>query len=504
MAITGHLHRLLSKDPLWTREWRASSRLPRTPWALAATSLAMTGLLFAVGAGQSSMSFAADIGQALFHAYVGTSILFVTLVGPAIAASSVALEREGRTWEALVMAGLSPSRLDRGKFLGAYSHLCLYVFALIPAAGLPLLYGGVSHREVLLGVTMVFVAGALAVRFGLLLSAAVASSRTALLTTVLASSLLALGVASLGFGVGRWLVREVFQFFGNSDDIVPVFWPLAMTRAAVNLDYVRYLVVAPLAGVGLAWVVMRELTLWFLTPAVPGARARLRLTFAAATPVIGVVLGLMPRRQPSEVFALLGAMAAYAFGALLVLGGRGGPGSRFVRTPGAILKSSLLVVGVASLGLVLIPIVANVVSGIASLRPLADGESCTTDHSYSVRAMLFYAPSFLLFLSGAYALLEVRLPSVSAPRVALLGIAFAAAVGPVVLSMLLRLANDGERVDAPAAFSPFAVLGPLYIGWELVRTAAFTWALLGVVLLGVAAALARPSAAASRQVRTPI
>jgi len=73
----------------------------------------------------------------------------VTVVGPAIAANSIASEREGRTWEAVLLTGLSPKDITRGKFLAAFTTICLYVVVLAPVGALSFLFGGVTATEVI-------------------------------------------------------------------------------------------------------------------------------------------------------------------------------------------------------------------------------------------------------------------------------------------------------------------------------------------------------------------
>ena len=45
--------------------------------------------------------------------------------GPTVAANSIASEREGRTWEAVLLTGLTPKDIARGKFLAAYTTIAL-------------------------------------------------------------------------------------------------------------------------------------------------------------------------------------------------------------------------------------------------------------------------------------------------------------------------------------------------------------------------------------------
>lgn len=230
----------VDRHPLWLREWRATSRLVRTPWLLGLSSLSMASLVLLVAVGQHEYVPAEAVSRLLFQTFFGTALLFTALVGPAMAASSIALEREGKTWEALLMAGVTPREIDRGKFLGAYTHLGLYWLALLPAAALPHLHGGVTLVETVLGLVMVLVVGAVAVRFGLAISAAVSSTRLALLLTAGASALVCFAVVAGSFGMGEVLRRHGMESVARD---TPVFWPVALAREALSYDYFRLLLV---------------------------------------------------------------------------------------------------------------------------------------------------------------------------------------------------------------------------------------------------------------------
>ena len=67
----------------------------------------------------------AKVGVGVFHTFFSLAFAIVTWVGPAVAANTIASEKSGRTWEALLLTGLRPARIARGKFLAALTYVSL-------------------------------------------------------------------------------------------------------------------------------------------------------------------------------------------------------------------------------------------------------------------------------------------------------------------------------------------------------------------------------------------
>ena len=473
-ASHGPVDRALTRNPVWLREWRAASRLAATPWLIALSGVGMAVLLGLV-AMKMRDQLAEEVGCALFHVYFGLSAMFVTLFGPAIAANSIALEREGKTWDALMMAGVAPRTLDRGKFLGAYTQLALTVSAFVPAAAFPLIYGGVSHLEVALGLVLVFVLGALAARFGLAISAALPSTRMALLVTVNAAAILCVGVGTLGVGGAKWLSRHA-EMTGVAYDTW-VFWPVAIAKAELGFDYVRYLLLAPLTFAALAWIVLRELTVAALTTAPKDPQRGLRATFLVASPVLAMTLGVLPHHEWGEVFGAESVFAMFVFGAIVVLGAVRTPPRRPGRDDAALsnLNASGLL-WIASVGGMLL--VALLGETLASLEfhPFTGSTS-------AVDAMRLSGPAFATFLVGVGAYARSRLETARA-RAVVFATPLLVVVGATLLAMGLTFANDGHRVSWPIEMSPLAVME--IVAFERLALAAALWTALGVALVVLA------------------
>jgi hypothetical protein len=134
-------------NPIWIRELRQAARLARTPVILTVFAILMTLLIASIGGIVSADESPATTGVVLFQVFFSLAYMVVTVVGPAVAANSIASEREGRTWEAVILTGLSPGVIARGKFLAAFTAIGMYIVMLAPVGALPFLFGGVTATE---------------------------------------------------------------------------------------------------------------------------------------------------------------------------------------------------------------------------------------------------------------------------------------------------------------------------------------------------------------------
>src|SRR5258706_81060 len=127
----GLLSRIFGEpNAIWMREMRQGARLGRTPWVLFGLTLSISLLMCSIGGiAASENASPASLGGGLFQAFFSLAYFVVIVVGPAVAANSVASEREGRTWEAIQLTGLHPKDITRGKFMAAYTTIAPYIMA---------------------------------------------------------------------------------------------------------------------------------------------------------------------------------------------------------------------------------------------------------------------------------------------------------------------------------------------------------------------------------------
>ena len=199
-GVRGWWQRLLREpNAIWMREMRQSARLARTPWILLVLVLAPALLLSTIGGlAASSSTSPAELGGMLFQTFFSLAYFVVVISGPWLAANGIAAEREGRTWEAVLLTGMTPKEIARGKFLAAYTAMALYIVALAPVGALSFLFGGVTAGEVVIAFVFLFLLAALAVAFGLAVSSLWSNSRGAIVVTLM----LAFGLGPMLFSIG--------------------------------------------------------------------------------------------------------------------------------------------------------------------------------------------------------------------------------------------------------------------------------------------------------------
>ncbi|MBM4358051.1 MAG: ABC transporter permease, partial [Deltaproteobacteria bacterium] len=305
----GGLVRRLRDDPnpLWIREMRQASRFQATPFALAGFTLIATLLVGMLAGLQTASSRApATVGATLFHAFFSLAYFVVVLIGPALGANSIASERDGRTWEALLLTGLRPEVITRGKFLGAFTSIAMYVVALAPVSALPFIFGGVTPFEVLIAFVFLVLLALLAVAFGLATSARMESQRGAVVITLLAAVPIG-GVLFSMFGLGGSSFAH--SLWNGVRRGAPIWLPSAYGVAPFGLEFVLFLVLLPAACLGLPTWLLYEVTLANLTSVTEDRSFGLKrwhLVTSVALLALGCTLGAWHEADyPAERFGNL-------------------------------------------------------------------------------------------------------------------------------------------------------------------------------------------------------
>jgi ABC-type transport system involved in multi-copper enzyme maturation permease subunit len=281
----------LRKDPnpIWIRELRQATRLVRTPIILCVLAILVTLSMASLGGIVSLDASPATTGFVLFQVFFSVAYFVVTLVGPAVAANSIASEREGRTWEAVVLTGLPPALIARGKFMAAYTSIGMYIVMLAPVGALPFLFGGVTALETVAAFALLFLIAGLAVAFGLAMSSKMNSLRAAIVVTLLLAFIASLGVyLSLGLGLS-YLAHEEWSGIAEGP---PVWLPTAYARAPFDLRYVVYLIALPIALVALPAWFLYEATIANLTSITDDHSTGLKRWYVVTLPVLAIVAGV--------------------------------------------------------------------------------------------------------------------------------------------------------------------------------------------------------------------
>jgi len=495
-------------NPLWIRELKQSVRLGRTPIVLMVIAILMTLLMASIGGALASQYAPADIGIALFHTFFSLAFVVVTWMGPAVAANSISSEREGRTWEAVLLTGLRPQTIARGKFLAAYSAVGMYIVMLAPVGAMSFLFGGVTATEVITAFAFLFLIAALSVAFGLAISSKMASMRSAVVVTLLLSVPLSLTVY-LALGVG--LSFGAHELWPGVPAGPPVWLPSAYDRAPFGIEYVIYLIVVPMVSIALPAWFLYEVTVANLATASDDRSTGLKKWFLVSTPVITLTASLPALVVPSDpdaaaIAGLTGLLAHLMFCAFVFQGEPVGPSrrvqlrwdrakaTRFRRAlgPGIIQTSVMqLLVGAVAFSLVM---------GMGALAVSLLG--AVDEYEQQTRIIVYggYALGFYVFTLGFAAWNRARTTSPSSARVLLVVVLSAISVLPWVAAAVVgamdHYSDDDLLVASPSPFYAVRMLvavGNVGQSSVLIAGAACTvmWAVIGVGLLGLARTKAR-------------
>jgi ABC-type transport system involved in multi-copper enzyme maturation permease subunit len=499
------LDRLLADpNPVWIREMKQSARLTRTPFILMGITLLMVLIIGTVGGVMSTTSDPALIGTVIFHTFFSLAFLVVALAGPAVAANSIASEREGRTWEALQLTGLPPAVIARGKFLAAYTSVALYVVMVAPVGAMAFLFGGVTALETIAAFVWLFILAGLSVAFGLAISSKMQSLRGAILVTLFVALMVVPQVYLVGGVGGSFLAHSVWPLLPEGP---PVWLPVAYARAPLDLRYVGLLVLAPLAAVILPAWFLYEVTVANLTSITEDRSTGLRRWFLVASLLLsaggGVVILSAPSRERAAV-ALVAHCVYFAFLAVSVFVFQGepiGPSRRVEldwerRKAGAWAR----VLGPGVMPAARVMLVSGLFGVLSLVAATLAGLLLAKARGGEVLALLLvavYGFCFFLFLVGFAAWLRARTSGPALSRV-ILGVAlFFAAAGPWVLAALVGSIARGSSVRDVLIAAPSPLFAVVAID-ELRRTTspesivaaallcAVAWALLGLGLLGAA------------------
>ncbi len=492
-------------NAIWMREMRQSARLARTPWVLFSLVLALTLLLSTIGGiAASSTTSPADLGGALFQTFFAMAYFVVVLVGPAVAANGIAAEREGRTWEAVLLTGMAPKEIARGKFLAAYTTVALYLVALAPVGALSFLFGGVTAGEVVIAFALLFLLAALAVAFGLAVSSLMSNLRGAIVVTLM----LAVGVGPSLFSIGGFAGSfAAHKAWHDIPEGLPIWLPMAYERASFGLDYVVLLIVFPLLLVAIPAWFLYESTVANLTGEADDRSSGLKRWFAWCSPVLAIALAapsLLAADPDAKTGLCVAALLLYGtyivLCALLFTSEPPGPSRRLLVRwdrarvgtvkrffgPGLARTMTLLAL-MCALGVAIIGVLDGAASAAVAAR-----------HSDEVAIVAAYVPPFCVFAIGLVAFLRARSSSAWTARIVASGILFLLGVLPWVAAAVTGLLSDSSpkawtAIAAPSPFflvpmldelTSYAHAAPMVVPTGL--TFAYGWGFLGFVMLGIA------------------
>ncbi len=451
-------------NPLWMREMRQSTRLLRTPIILLLLTVLLTLLMSAIGGLMTGSYRPNDIGAALFHTFFSLAYFVVMIVGPALAANSIASERDGRTWEALLLTGMRPEAIARGKVMSAYTAIALYIVMLAPVGALSFLFGGVGPLEVMLAFAMLFVFAVQAVCFGLAVSAKMDSLRAALLVTLLVA-MPASAVSFVSFGVGgAQLAHELWP----TVDRFPVWYPAALVRAPFDWRYFVFLVLGPAALVGLSTWLFYEITKSNLTSVTDDRSFGLKrwhIATGAALVLLGSIAVVVADSSDISTLAIT-VMTLFGLfvtsGVSLFQGEELGPSRRVqaLLAHAGRLRRSLAPGVLPALRMQALVAFGGLAALLGVSLAVLRAKSPPDAHEQTARVLLFLASwsGTLGFFLGLGAMLRSRATSAGPPRVTLSVVSFLLTAAPWVLAAMTGIFTRGSGAAmAIAAPSPLFV-----------------------------------------------
>ncbi len=497
-------------NPILMREMRQAARLLRTPIILMVITVLVTLLMASMGGIMTGDRSPAEAGSILFHTYFSLAFFVVALVGPALAANSIASEREGKTWEALLLTGMRPEEVTRGKFMSAYAGIATYIVMLSPVGALPFLFGGVTPFEVLVAFVFLFLLALLTVAFGLAVSAKMASLRSALLVTLLVAAPLSVFAFS-SFGLALSLAAH--ELWEAVEQGAPVWLPTAYGRAPFGLEYVVYLVVLPIASIALPAWLLYEITRSNLTSVTDDRSHGLKRWYLCAAPCIAAAatVPMFGVRAGDRGDAMIAGMCFFfvfvVFNVFLFSGEAIGPsrrvklalqGSSWIRralSPGVTRTAQL------QIAVTLAMFAALMLTAYLFIDPASSASA--SEHVEQVALIAAYAVGFSLFIIGLAALLRARSTSTTVPRVLLLVVLFFVCTGPWIIAAITGVMSSSSTrfggelaVAAPSPFYVFVAIdavGRPDPGVAIAASvmASIAYAGIGATLLGFAHVTAR-------------
>jgi ABC-type transport system involved in multi-copper enzyme maturation permease subunit len=454
---------LSEPNPIWIRELKQSARLGRTPIILMVVTILMTLTIASVG-GVMSDKTSDQVGVTVYQTYFSIAFFLVTWLGPGVAANSIASEREGRTLEAVMLTGLTPEAIARGKFLAAMTFISTYIVMLAPVGALAFLFGGVTATEVLLAFFYLFVFALLFVALGLAISSKMSSLRASILVTLLVSVPLSLFCfGALGYGLSSG-IHDIWRQVPRER---PVWLPTAYVRADFDRVYALVLVLLPLLAFGIPTWLLYETTVANLKSPSEDRSTRLKrwylasLFLIALASIASVWIAGEAALAPALISLVLIAFLL-AFSVLVFLGepvslSRRVKAERSKRARSNIFLPSAINASVVQLvfGCMTIALVGAYSFHVVEARDPA----AIPYYGTAFSRVAAYTFGFFVFLVGFSAWLRARVARPFLARILVVGVVAFVSIVPWVVAAIAGTftpqAEEGLFIAAPSPFFAF-------------------------------------------------
>ncbi len=498
---------LLRNNPVLARELRQATRTGRAIVLLlilaVLVGLVTLGMASILGLGKATI----NVGPVLFQIFFSLSYFIVGIVGPAVAAVGVASEKDGRTWDALLLTGMDVRAIARGKFLASVAVLALFLVMIAPASLLCSILGGVRMSEIVSAFVLLAVIAVLGAAFGTSVGARAFGVVSATFIA-LASAMGAVPLFYFGVGVG-------FSFLAHATwpDLpmgAPVWLPLAYARAHFDGWYVLLLIVLPVLVTALALWFFYETTVARLSSESDDRATGLKRWYLVSLPLVAAIAAVpgWMTRGPSRVGAFMGGLGGLflflVFCAFVFAGDafaasrriefrwqkRGvswlarvmGPG--LVQTSMLLLVTSLLMMGLFALGGA-----AALSNGVLTALPPATAVGLLTcGENWS---------AFFVFIVGFLLWSRIRADSVGGARVLSIFVTAVAVALPWIGFLVFGYAlskrvHDALLIAAPSPLYAFSMVnaiarGEPHLALTTGLACSLGWVAMGLSLFGLGA-----------------
>lgn len=495
---------IAAREPIATRELRQAARLKRGPFLLGGVSVLATGVALLMTAAMTSpWSTPTEIGPMVFEGMFGLATFVAVLVGATVAASGVASEREGHTWEALLLSGLRPAAIARGKFLSAFAQAALYLFALAPSAALSFLVGGVTVTEIIVAFALLLGVTALAVVFGLAVSSYAKTARGALAGSMIAT--LVVGPTMYGIFTGLGVLTG--QVLGQHEGRGATWLAHAIAALPFEPRSTVFFVLNPIIALVVPGWLVYEVTKANLSDASDDRSSGLRRWYVFATVLLvgGALATLLavPDGRDALTVGLLIVIALHLGGSALVFSGEPlGPSRRVLARWGELtFARKLFGPGLASATLLHAGLgTAALVAVFGVGRGLYSGY-----HAAFVSMVAGYIIAFHLFVAGLTGVLAARMRKPNVVRGLLVAITLMLFVTPLIAGAVGRAMSETPSADDwkfVESLSPlFTMLSSNYPDSSTLfyaRVSAVGYGIVGIMLVFCTWLVARRPAPATR------
>lgn len=168
----------MKRNPIFRRDELINARSLTLPLLVTILNgglsvLILINLFYIVSTAELTGEIAYQSFLRIYYIAALLELLLVLLLAPALAASSVASERDQRSLGLLLTTQLTPTDIIIGKLMSVMSTLMLLVATALPIFATVYIYGGITFFDILMYLLTAFVCAMLSTSIGILVSVSI-------------------------------------------------------------------------------------------------------------------------------------------------------------------------------------------------------------------------------------------------------------------------------------------------------------------------------------------